>query len=673
MASDATQFPSLVPKAVKRCITCKARRVKCDETKPSCNQCLRRRVTCGGYKKDIRFRPVERAPAPPAKSPPIAAPIEESEPRGTESTVHAAKDVLEDDELAGASASTPSLSFWPWMEEDVSNLPLLDFELSSLPWMDFSHLDANTASEGSHALDRIMEEAGTDFKHGIGDTPGSAENTNPDSFLHSAPVSPSLDVPTFPFFQNIELEADDRDEVESLFHKHTLNVLSMCDDTDKNPWRSLIWPMTTESKALYHAIAAMAFLQQSKSVPSMRERGLVHARKSTQQLAADLSNGEIQIDAALAATIALGFAESWDFQKSSTGRTHIQGARILLQQSMSQYATSQTSGEMSARLRFLANTWIYMDVLARLTSDCGPASNAEILSLLASADPPSKPEELDPLMGYATTLFPIIGRVADLITQIRTRYTRRNSPVIISKGIELRHLIEDWSPTIDLEQIASPTSNMVEAIQTAEAYRWSTLLLLQEAVPELPSLASYKELGQKTLVYLATIPTTSATLIAHIYPLMVAATEAVEEEDREFVRDRWKAMSKRMITGIVDHCEKIMEEVWRRRDKHFSEWLARNSPDPATFGVSPSSIAGRNGERNDTRSPTRKSTKHSDFPISIAFRKGVDPITRSGNIDYTVKGNLHWMEVMKEWELEGMLCWVSWIQRVADGVIVLLG
>ena len=43
------------------CITCKAKRLKCDETKPTCQQCLKRAVTCGGYKKDFKWRPFEEA------------------------------------------------------------------------------------------------------------------------------------------------------------------------------------------------------------------------------------------------------------------------------------------------------------------------------------------------------------------------------------------------------------------------------------------------------------------------------------------------------------------------------------------------------------------------------------------------------------------------------------
>ncbi|KAE8413553.1 hypothetical protein BDV36DRAFT_268138 [Aspergillus pseudocaelatus] len=42
------------------CITCKARRVKCDETRPSCQQCSLQGTTCGGYPNFLRWRAVEK-------------------------------------------------------------------------------------------------------------------------------------------------------------------------------------------------------------------------------------------------------------------------------------------------------------------------------------------------------------------------------------------------------------------------------------------------------------------------------------------------------------------------------------------------------------------------------------------------------------------------------------
>lgn len=37
------------------CLTCRTRKVKCDETHPICRQCQRSRLVCGGYEAKIRF------------------------------------------------------------------------------------------------------------------------------------------------------------------------------------------------------------------------------------------------------------------------------------------------------------------------------------------------------------------------------------------------------------------------------------------------------------------------------------------------------------------------------------------------------------------------------------------------------------------------------------------
>jgi hypothetical protein len=39
--------------------------------------------------------------------------------------------------------------------------------------------------------------------------------------------------------------------------------------------------------------------------------------------------------------------------------------------------------------------------------------------------------------------------------------------------------------------------------------------------------------------------------------------------------------------------------------------------------------------------------------ISAAFKSGgVDTLTRSGCIEYTMRGRLHWLGVLKDWDLQ---------------------
>lgn len=41
------------------CKNCKEKRLKCDEGKPTCQQCEKKGVSCKGYQKDLKWRPQE--------------------------------------------------------------------------------------------------------------------------------------------------------------------------------------------------------------------------------------------------------------------------------------------------------------------------------------------------------------------------------------------------------------------------------------------------------------------------------------------------------------------------------------------------------------------------------------------------------------------------------------
>ncbi|KIW29720.1 uncharacterized protein PV07_05510 [Cladophialophora immunda] len=459
--------------------------------------------------------------------------------------------------------------------------------------------------------------------------------------------------------------------IRHLFEQQTCTILSIKDDETKNPWRTLVWPLASGCPALYHALAAMTCLHMCRTQSQLRVIGLRHFQSGEQALVNNEDNGNMLLEAAIATRLALGFAETWDYQQSSTGIDHVNRAKALIRQAASRHQTSRfTPGDVS-RLSFLANTCLYMDVIARLVSMAPQSFNDTAFmtacTSLSSAVPSE--QQLDPLMGCAITLFPLIGQLGELVGRVRQRTEKRNSPAIISKAIELRMAIEGWAPLIDSEGGVELNPSITNSIQTAEAYRWASLLLLRQAVPELPWVHSIWELASKCLVFLATIPLSSRTIIVHIFPLMMAGCEAFDEDDRAWVRERWDLMSKRMITGIVDRCKEITMEVWRRRDEYESRYgvvyekspssppstaagLPKDgSPIHATPGASRS--AGEVTARFDADARSRSAS--TDFPESAAFKKGVDPVTRAGFIDYTVRGKLHWLTVMKDWNWEVML------------------
>ncbi|KAI9641620.1 hypothetical protein NHQ30_009474 [Ciborinia camelliae] len=766
-----------------------AKRLKCDETKPSCQQCHKRSVTCGGYKKDFKWRPFEEAtftnkPAPPLAPPKkrdsivldkpldittVASPVASD---GSASTP-GVEDTQMQDSFFNAAIPSPSTF-------DVgTSLPELHSGFS--PMFDMS---TPTFSQDGHQRPRIEPDSVTSSLSSLfEDTglvtptrsrssfsgqsprlidllqPGSELNalrpqsmpmpspimgmtmsspnmtqfhmTNDQSleddieeiirdpslsdaemWLAMSPFQPQSRSPTAspisfsPMYRQPDVPAGSPEMLMLRFDKQTCGILSVKDGPTENPWRTLVWPLARDSPALYHAIASMTAFHTSKEKPALRVDGMEHMRRSIRSLATGIE--KMRTDTALATTLVLAFAESWD-QHISTGIEHLRGAKILVNQALIKHNKRNLKGDDLARLKFLCNTWVYMDVIARLTSIDDedstdfenlllPLNNLSVSSFSSSSANVTPMSEIDPLMGSAATLFPLIGRAANLCRKVLK--SKSNSIAIISQAIELKQAIEQWQPSTSFSTPEDPTSEIQHALQTAEAYRYATLLHLHQAVPEIPSLTC-AELAKKVLVFLATVPLSSRLVIVQIYPLLAAGCEAKDDEDRAWVEERWASMGRRMWIGNIDRCWEVMQEVWRRRDEisrqKERELLKKNG---GRMGTSHGMHGGSNSRRfedgmgngngigngigigheqvslqdllnlnemrlmgsNRRTSPVGNRQRHSisgpsqgGFGELKAQRQAAGLITEEMDQELTVRGRLHWVGVMKDWEWEVLL------------------
>ncbi|KAL1863769.1 hypothetical protein Plec18170_000608 [Paecilomyces lecythidis] len=467
-------------------------------------------------------------------------------------------------------------------------------------------------------------------------------------------------------YRQLDPPDDSPEEIRTLFNLHTCRILSIRDGLTDNPWIIYIWPLAHGCPALYHALAAMTYFHVSARDPRLYDLGLKHFRCSTDAIASSDDYIDISPEAAIATRLALGFSEMWNPQRPSTGIAHINGAKTLIQRVIADHRRSEMTADQIKHLSFLTSTWLYMDVFARFSCSAEATStNEELEAAIGLLNPAPVEQHLDHLMGCASTLFPMIGRMADLVNHAREANNKSNPLDLISKATNLKRGIERWTPLIDVNKSGEQELCIADSIQTAEAYRWALLLLLRQTVPEIPWSHSQLELAQKTLVYLATIPIESPVAILHVFPLLVAGVEVTEEENRAWIRRRFEYMSNFMAQGRVERCHKLLEEVWRRRDVFEEQHELRGSF--PTQGIS-SEVAGSGASQNDSstaishssfRSQLSKALKlrslASDFPDSLAFKKGIDPVTRSGYKGYTVRGHLHWLAVMKEWGWEVML------------------
>jgi hypothetical protein len=438
------------------------------------------------------------------------------------------------------------------------------------------------------------------------------------------------------------------------FDRYTCGILSVKDGPNENPWRTLVWPLTHDSPALYHAVISMTAFHNSKDRPSLRVEGMEHMRYSIRSLGTAIQR--MPATTALATTLALAFTESWD-QHVSTGIEHLKGAKILVNKALQEHYKHPRKGIELARLKFLCNTWVYMDVIARLTSvddsDSKSPDIDQMLTPLNSSFPNNRPE-IDPLMGSASTLFPLIGHAASLCRQVLN--SAKNSISTISRANELKELIERWKPSPFYETPQDPYSDIQHALQTAEAYRYATLLHLHQAVPEIPSMTS-AELARQVLIKLATVPISSRLVIVQIYPLLAAGCEVETTEDREWVKERWESMVQRMWIGNVDRCWEVMQEVWSRRDQ-----AAEKKREVARRRMSAVGLRGQKEGLESGHGGTSfteilgEGDKERRYSTGSGYEEGIDRSRRLSteemDVDVTVRGRAHWLGVMRErnWE-----------------------
>jgi hypothetical protein len=413
-------------------------------------------------------------------------------------------------------------------------------------------------------------------------------------------------------YREIRIDPREPETLMMRFLEQTCSILSISEGRDENPWRSLLFPLARDSPALYHAIAAMAAFHISRERPSFRFDGLQHQQLSMRSLVTKLQRlDDLHTETTLATMLVLAFTEKWD-QHISTGSRHLRAADILFRRVVWWNIDGKPLGVNTALLTFLYNTWYYLDILARLVT-MGPPPGVRF---------PIR-QKLDSFMGCATTLFPLIGQVADLCYKVRR--TPTNSASIISQATFLQDKIQNWSPGdrsySDIQDDSNNGQHILHTIQTAKAHRYATLLYLHQAVPEIPSPSS-EVLAKTILKFLATVPPPSQAIIVQIYPLFVAGCEVEQEEDRQWVRERWAFMAARMWVGNVDRCWEITQEVWSRRN-------AANACRKAKLGAQSDQYQLLNTQQTEN---------------SMEMEK-MDP-------ELTIRGKLHWAGVMRDWEWE---------------------
>ncbi|KAI5457565.1 fungal-specific transcription factor domain-containing protein [Mariannaea sp. PMI_226] len=565
------------------CATCKGKRQKCDETRPSCMRCQRARIPCAGYPKaELRWRTVNKiktSPDPIAKSNAqsrIRFSHDDSATRferqliSTEDCYHntcAGKLSPDSDSIASAELSVTTLgdgnsaTSEPCVDEcPVTQEP--DFPL------DIYLFNLSDAAEGIEQFDHQVDDKSSEANHNQLEISMALGPWIPQDVAFEPAEFNTIDSWT-PSPVQLRPSNSASGMLRIYFDQQTCGILSIKDGPTDNPWRTLILPLSQESRAVSHAISCMAAFHCSYDIPNMYTEGTEDMEESNKWL---MIEREKRIVPSLAASVALVFAEGWKFPKSITNR-HLDNARQLIKE---RFPTEQElfhlTSPNAARLKYLITTFVYLHVISGITRRKEEKAHHLPEKVLSFLDPilSGTTHEIDPLLGCATSLFPLVDGVMCLVSRVRK--VQRNSLTLVSQASELYVQLQQWqAPNLDaLESFGEPLFSLQHSIQTAEALRYAALLHLHQAVPEIHSLAS-EELARKVLLKLASIPSISRMTNLHIFPLLAASCELKDEEDREWAKQRWEAMISRLRVRNVDTCWEIVQATWARRDMYVTE------------------------------------------------------------------------------------------------------
>ena len=685
------------------CVTCKKDKLKCDESKPKCVQCRDKGVECEGYQKEFKWKSFEdtirqsRAGRPRKAANGAAAPgvhsLEHTQASTNKSAVPAQSNELQSSPIQqhAPSSMVDVLTSLSRASRTMTGTTLRRrASLSQFGSLPSDGLDLASHSPSMVSVGRLSELArvsssrsrshtdspdiadaylrGTDLGQ-ASRLPGCHPHVQPSlcgTDLDSSGVEFMIDEDFLPEDIPDELALPDVSQLQwnfratspassdisatssgatgisilgassldpispeiDRFEVQTCGFLSINDGLSENPWRTFLLPLAKRSEPLYHAVSAMSAFHGAMSQPALKLTGMAHLTQSIRKLSADMH--KMTLNQTLATALALSLSEAWS-HGTSTGIQHLKGARSLLNTVVAQRSADlqfdQSDQENGKGLRFLTRTYIYLDAMACLTSIEEPRSVDFEDLLKLTEEPFDGVWPMDPRMGCAVTLFPLLGKVGSLMQRIRE--TTKNSLSMISEANELREQLLEWEPP-DLDMFEPPedsSSNVRHALQTAEAYRRAILLHLHQAVTVISAETS-QEQARAILNALAATPLSSRTMVVQTFPLLVGSCEVTEIDDRQWCGQRWEAMLKRMPLPNVASCWKVVQEIWRRRD----QWEAQHTRGRHLI----SQMQKPAPRRQQVRLPRR----HTDVSLL------------SGEVEYTVRGHLHWLGVMSDWNWE---------------------
>ncbi|KAH8681669.1 fungal-specific transcription factor domain-containing protein [Xylariales sp. PMI_506] len=494
------------------CPQCKAKRLKCDETKPECLMCQKNGRKCPGYSQSFRWSTkYEKSLTGKAKG-----------PSNLSDLVDATSKAIPHSESADPSASTdpsgsspisvePAFPHLPPNEASASldaSILVPDGSDGSLPPL----LDSLILPEYDYGIQDLLQDIWQDDPQPSLISP--VDLSKPDStqivrspvyFSASGARTPNsiwtLNQPFSPLYQPIfsQIPRTLNDNSSLLVEEWFRHVCPMWSsfDSDVNLNRKLAYETWTRSEAVMYCLQSMSATCLSSQMPQMRHvaisclKGAISAIQTKLQAIQSQSIGSFPTDVLLA-LCCVGTAACW-IDTKEIGAKFLREAKSVLKR------MNRDSKNFSAQdrqmLSFFNNSVIYWNMLVAVVSD-----EQDTLGIPRLKEPENKelsrPIVPHPWTGISATAQRLFTQAVRLCRRFRRHHKQGSistmrSLQIALKDIEEAQAIEEELLELEhyeLHEISdtgdtmSPRSHFVDV---AEGYRLASLLQLYQTFPDL--------------------------------------------------------------------------------------------------------------------------------------------------------------------------------------------
>ncbi|CAG8377696.1 unnamed protein product [Penicillium salamii] len=507
------------------CLSCRARKKKCDEEKPICMGCTRNRLQCR-WPDDRSRRPLPT---------PIDGPQSPSD-KDVESTTtsNRGESVTREQDCGAQSAPGLGCAFNSDTPEEFESHTRgdLDWQRSDLDFEPSSLNDFNSGPE------EAME------------SPGWLVRESLHTLNEMIPASPGL------------MPQLDHNRFSLFGHYIQKTAISMANGaTESNPFLVLLIPLTVSSELVLESILVQSSAHRAVHTPELgRSEALVLYNKSLRSLWSAIDKITTQKDkevlGLIVSMLIICFTETARGDVTGSIFYHLQATSSLLPN-----ALIKLKGVLPKDLRnFLVEYYIYTATLSLISMDGELMPLLKVCSgLLDEGQQLVESGYVGNLCGCWLELLLLIPRVFHLGYEWR----KKTSPEAMAERVTTFALIQlqlaRWEPSVDVPHDVALVGNVFK--QALMVYLYG---ILGEPTLDESSIhaISMQEAVMQAMHYLEELPPSNQINTSLCWPLAVIGASVIYPEQQECIRRRLDVMAERIGLGNIHKTRDLLEYMW---------------------------------------------------------------------------------------------------------------